>query len=589
MSFFKFLFKPSRKKRSVASGSIRMDHSDIGVTVHPIFEIYREAKDILVSQEPFGARIEELEADEEGAVLSPVVLHLASLPLHDLLAIRAWDSSPDLVPYIKPHFRELFKDKLTASQISLLPELVGELVSEDSSGGLILTRSHKHYDEYNKILQSTYFSDSLEMHTSGNTWKMSRLAWDILFQGMGVLLVASSKALWQRDVDVHEMSVWQLILWLDKDGWEQVSFDSDRHASKKAKSNPHQIGGDVKEWYTKGPLTSWLYLQALVNLTIDHRKRNTNSCAKTFVPHLAKPDVYRRLLGIAPKQSHGGKSAVVVFSNANDDFAEPVVIEKAKAAPAKRKRVVPMCDAEDDAMASSGESESHDDESESDYDQGESDDDESDIASDIYMHGHGDGGGDAGYNDEDGDPDGDDARIKSAKRERGARLPSEVASWVWGPFRITTTGKGEKLQITCSHPRHKVHRCNKTTSIKNHGGYRNTCTLLMTWAMWGKDSPSKSEHKKLWNEILTAEEQGSLPERTELEAAGNIFTWSQHFIDDGVAAVAKAKAKAKPKVVAKATPVTDSLVVPAAASDAGGLADVGEVEASSEGDSSSWD
>ena len=51
----------------------------------------------------------------------------------------------------------------------------------------------------------------------------------------------------------------------------------------------------------------------------------------------------------------------------------------------------------------------------------------------------------------------------------------------------------------------------------------------------------------------------------------------------------KREGKAKPKVVAKATPGTDSLVVPAAASDAGGLADVGEVEASSEGDSSTWD
>jgi hypothetical protein len=36
-------------------------------------------------------------------------------------------------------------------------------------------------------------------------------------------------------------------------------------------------------------------LHALVKLTMDHRKRNKNSCAKTFVPHLAKPDVYRRL------------------------------------------------------------------------------------------------------------------------------------------------------------------------------------------------------------------------------------------------------------------------------------------------------
>jgi hypothetical protein len=80
-----------------------------------------------------------------------------------------------------------------------------------------------------------------------------------------------------------------------------------------------------------------------------------------------------------------------------------------------------------------------------------------------------------------------------------------------------------------------------------------------------------------------------VPLRIKHLFGGHIFIWSQHFIDDGVAAVAKAKAKAKPKVVAKATPVTDSLVVPAAASDAGGLADVGEVEASSEGDSSSWD
>lgn len=366
-------------------------------------------------------------------------------------------------------------------------------------------------------------------------------------------------------------TTYQLLWKLADEGWQhKVAFGSDgRHARRTPYKAPGVDGPGTsdKVWYTKRGMhrvSSW-YLLALL-LANDHKQRVYHLQAASVYQALVDPD-----LGPCQAKAHKRRAAVRFDPDLCDEYGWP---EDALDLPPKRQRrasgAAPVAEDTQEELIGSTDEEAA----------GTAYDEASDGGASLFAPSASDSEGsrrssgaasakplessasscssssssssesgtsDTGSShtdDEDAPSNAHDmdleaaaeaeAAVKNAEEdavsvggdgpevaesEGGARRRTSANVVRWGIIPLTpklTNGAITSWQITCRCPGHVS--CNRARSVSACASADECIRMLKTWALYGKSTATKAEHKDKWAEVQRMVAAGELPTMGELDA-----------------------------------------------------------------------
>ena len=106
----------------------------------------------------------------------------------------------------------------------------------------------------------------------------------------------------------------------------------------------------------------------------------------------------------------------------------------------------------------------------------------------------------------------------AAKPERAARTSNPNQSFAFGLNHVTQVfkdGVAVGWEMQCHHPGHKRGsvKCRKhVKAVTRARDEETTLRMLKTWAAWGATVPTRQAHADLWQQVVAAAGNGTLPE-----------------------------------------------------------------------------
>ena len=193
-------------------------------------------------------------------------------------------------------FHDAF-EKFETTELHELSLLVADIYESGKIGWALLPGQRNH-DVRRNLLNVLAGLDAAVKE--GDHWKLSDLG-QVMLADIGVQITGRLSALALRtECQPSDWSTWELVQWLDAQGWFHV-VATDHNTRKKAKE-PHVVGGTKKVWFTKDTEVSHYYLLCLVSFTI--AAQNDDMYKGIKIPHFAKTITYMELLGLEIPKKH---------------------------------------------------------------------------------------------------------------------------------------------------------------------------------------------------------------------------------------------------------------------------------------------
>eukprot|EP00971_Amphidinium_carterae_P352691 6492704-Amphidinium_carterae.1 len=307
--------RPHSLHRALPGG---LHATDVGISLHKILLMNPDDHTIRVDVTPFTFKssvVQELGSACLALLLSPCVL-----PLHTLLRIKAWQSEPNV------KFLLVANDIALGEHSQLAQELLHVLTA--STTGLALASVSTDTRTAAEELLHVWHAEDL-VHEESDVWTLTEKGLESVSAGIklhrlhDVLEPAISP-----DSKLHELSLFQLLLYLEGRGWHCETCDT-KAAVKQRRKQPYTVAGGDKTWYVRNnqtcDATLLLYVRALA-LAPQHR---------LDVPHFAKADTYNTILGLTKSKK---KTIAQRRVKNTDEWASDVEFDTQ---PRKRPRAKP--------------------------------------------------------------------------------------------------------------------------------------------------------------------------------------------------------------------------------------------------------
>ena len=524
----------SLAKRRKLSGEQGLLASDIAISAHQVLDIdsSKDPNRIAVAM----GSVTQWDSPEQQSL----VLSLQALPFSTMKRVTEWETDGK-VKYIISD--KVLQEKMgSEGDLQAVKDMLNILFDVGRDGyrpGFLKGNQWTPAKEKNTL---ACLSSHGLAEEEGSRWHLTAAG-----QHLGVAAATLTKAgrgLDCRDVGLSEKTVFEMLVYLDTNGWEHCF-------ATRASAEAYSIGG-AKKFFTKrgALLVGKMYMMALATAHERPDKKVEHFKTERYYECLVKGKTFQRKTRRQPLDKR-------IFKE--DEWLDEDVFEPAPRRQPKRRRppqpghqrrrqAGPASDEESDADKAGGNDSDSDSDTTSekpgaaaaDGDGGGSDSSESEAESSgstsstssslssssaglrelVPAHrGAADaapsGGGALGAGPAPAAPPSPAASAAST-----ARGPRDLkAADVWGVFRLTPyrhpDGSIKAYQMTCKHPQHWP-LCTKSRTARKEGA-EVTRRRLKQWALLGLDKDSKQDHFDLWPAVEGIPE-GDLPAEEALDA-----------------------------------------------------------------------
>ncbi|CAE7249385.1 TNN [Symbiodinium sp. CCMP2456] len=451
--FFKVVrSNPGSLKRNKVENEIGFKAADVVVAPHRLCCIQASQRRVAVE----ATSLQLPSRTRESMAGSSVIISFAALECEQLAELRVWETKAGVQCFIKadllPESEKWSRDRQEAAGI-LLSELV-----ETAAG--VRDTFWRLAAERRELLRLFHGRGWVEKRQDSGLWVMTpagKTAVDICF-----FLCKPEPVLEVRaDVPLEDLSPWELALMLLRKGFQHVV---EPRSKKDADFLP---GGDAKKWYSAPNATtaSKEYLRCLLRGDLQ-------------VPHWKPNGFYTALL--AGEQYEPKPRPLQMYVCDEDDMEpslpKPTRARRAQKAPRKRQPQSPAAALEQECSRSS---------------------DEDDAAA--------------------------ESRAVPVPRsaEPAARAANVNNSFAFGLNHVTQVFKNgvfDGFEMTCHHPDHKTgsQKCRKhVKAVTRSRTEAETLQMLKCWGAWGAKVATREKHANLWNKVVKAQQDGTLPETVD--------------------------------------------------------------------------
>ena len=228
---------PNSMVRAAVEGETGFDAADIIVAPHRALHVQGRKRQVIVDS----VALEWLSQEQK----QPFVLSLSSFSCEELTSVCKWTADTKLVLgfWGSGSAQRL---QLSASASEILPALLEEVLPSTAGNGYKLDVRDPAFEEKRVCLRA--LNDCGLARNLGDDGRYS--TWCLTENGIascktGYQLSSPSYALEMRnDVELAERTVWELMLLLDRNGWQHMVKD-------KGQDDPYRHDAGNKIWYSK--------------------------------------------------------------------------------------------------------------------------------------------------------------------------------------------------------------------------------------------------------------------------------------------------------------------------------------------------
>ncbi|CAE7776421.1 TNN [Symbiodinium sp. CCMP2592] len=528
--FFKVVRNnPMQLKRNKVPGEHGFASRDVIVAPHKLYDIDAGKKQVTVQ----AVALQKPASEARSMSTSSFVLSLQSLECQQLAELRTWEKRTSLKYIIKPND---------------LPSLSGWSKHQHEASGILLEELMESSDgvrgtfwrlasERKEILK--IFADlDWVTQTAAGLWTLTSLGKQnievccVLHEPRPILDL-------REGVEHAELSSWELIVALDRAGFEHT-------VKNKSKQDRDYDPADArsKVWYSKPNADTVVrpYLLCLLKGDVP-------------VPHWKPAALYTALLN---GEEYQPKKSVKMQHFAEDDMDAGSLVcpEKAVRRGTASKKKTSQREASPEVSREHGE-EARELPSRSpapaDVDTSLMQRDQPAEGSDHDETTGSTSSSSSSSSSKSGSSDGSSSSSSSSsEEEHGDRAPAAArasnpnAGFRFGLNHVTQVfkdGAAIGFEMICHHPLHKqgAQKCRKKlNAVTRDRSEPETLRMLKAWGAWGAEVASRSEHQQVWDKVVEAWKDGTLPEEIP-----EFSKFKTNFKKR--ASKPKAKAEAKPK------------------------------------------